>query len=84
MQINKPHTAKETLKYYQKQDKKLAKILRSYRQSALKSIKECLSISYYELALDIGISESTLLSYLKGGRLLQSSHEKIINYLGKV
>lgn len=84
MQINKPHTAKETLKYYQKQDKKLAKILRGYRQAALKSIKECLSISYYELALDIGISESTLNNYLKGGRLLKSSLEKINNYLKRI
>ena len=41
-------------------------------------------MSYYELALDIGISETTLINYLKGGRLLNSSLEKIKNYLERI
>ena len=84
MQINKPYTATGTLNYYHKQNKELAEILREYRQAVLQKIKTSLGISYYDLAHDIGISESTLINYLKGGRLFKSSLEKIINYLGKV
>ncbi len=68
----------------QEQDKKLTKILTKYRQDVLRTIKNTFSISYYELALDIGISESTLMRYLNGGKLLKTSLEKIRNYLGKV
>ncbi len=84
MQITKPHTSTETLVLPQKRNKAISKKVRECRQAVLRKIKEFYGMSYYELALDIGISETTLINYLKGGRLLNSSLEKIKNYLERI
>lgn len=48
----------------------------------LQAIKELARLSYFDMALDIGIAENTLYRFMHGGNVTSDTLNKINEYLG--
>jgi len=48
----------------------------------VQAIKDLRQMSYLDMALDIGIAESTLYRFMHGGNFTQQTLDKINKYLG--